>query len=228
MNFSKNHLDVGFTTNRLEPMLHFWQQEIGLAFEEELRLTTDACQYRHALLGSVFKLNHVHAPLPQQPLTGYRELLIAREGLLGPRHLSDPDGNLVTLVPPGMHGIERIGVKLAVRDANAHRRFYAHALGLPDLPEGGGNSFLCGDSVILFDEAKDVTIDPPLEGVGFRYITAQIFKVNEEHARALANGAREGAPPRTLGKIARMSMLRDPDGNWIELSQRASLTGSLE
>jgi lactoylglutathione lyase len=23
-------------------------------------------------------------------------------------------------------------------------------------------------------------------------------------------------------------MVRDPDGNWIELSQRASLTGSLE
>jgi hypothetical protein len=27
--------------------------------------------------------------------------------------------------------------------------------------------------------------------------------------------------------IARISMVRDLDGNWIELSQRASLTGSL-
>jgi lactoylglutathione lyase len=32
----------------------------------------------------------------------------------------------------------------------------------------------------------------------------------------------------TLGSTARISMVRDPDGNWIELSQRASLTGSLE
>jgi len=40
-------------------------------------------------------------------------------------------------------------------------------------------------------------------------------------------GGREGRPPITLGKIARVSFVRDPDGNWIELSQRASLTGPL-
>ena len=34
--------------------------------------------------------------------------------------------------------------------------------------------------------------------------------------------------PVTLGTTARISMVRDPDGNWIELSQRASITGSLE
>jgi lactoylglutathione lyase len=28
--------------------------------------------------------------------------------------------------------------------------------------------------------------------------------------------------------VARISMVRDPDGNWMELSQRASITGSLE
>jgi lactoylglutathione lyase len=33
--------------------------------------------------------------------------------------------------------------------------------------------------------------------------------------------------PVTLGTTARISFIRDPDGNWIELSQRASLTGSL-
>ena len=33
--------------------------------------------------------------------------------------------------------------------------------------------------------------------------------------------------PLTLGTTARISMVRDPDGNWIELSQRASIVGSL-
>lgn len=32
----------------------------------------------------------------------------------------------------------------------------------------------------------------------------------------------------TLGTTARVSMVRDPDGNWIELTQHASITGSLE
>ncbi len=37
----------------------------------------------------------------------------------------------------------------------------------------------------------------------------------------------EGAPPVTLGEVARISFIRDPDGNWIEISQRASLTGAI-
>jgi len=44
----------------------------------------------------------------------------------------------------------------------------------------------------------------------------------------LARGGREALKPVTFGTTARISMVRDPDGNWIELSQRASITGSLE
>jgi len=43
----------------------------------------------------------------------------------------------------------------------------------------------------------------------------------------LARGGEEGAPPRLLGDTVRMSFVRDPDGNFIELSQRASLVGTL-
>jgi hypothetical protein len=32
----------------------------------------------------------------------------------------------------------------------------------------------------------------------------------------------------TLGTTARIAMVKDPAGNWIEISQRASITGSLE
>lgn len=225
MDLAKPRIDVGLFTTNLEPMLDFWQNEIGLPFDHMLPLGNGLQQHRHDLLGSVLKINHSRSDLPIAPPSGYRELLIAREGLLGPRRLSDPDGNRVTLVPPGTHGIERIGIRLGVRDVNAHRRFYAVSLGLPDVPERGGDSFLCGDSVILFEKAEDARPDPLMEGPGWRYITIQIRNVDEEHARILARGGREGRAPATLGKVARISFIRDPDGNWIEMSQRASLTG---
>lgn len=225
MDLAKPRIDVGLFTANLEPMLDFWQSEVGLPFDHMLPLGNGLQQHRHDLLGSVLKINHSRNELPIAPPSGYRELLIAREGLLGPRRLTDPDGNRVTLVPPGTHGIERIGIRLGVRDVNAHRRFYAVSLGLPDVPEQGGDSFLCGDSVILFDKADDVQPDPVMEGLGWRYITIQIRNADEEHARILARGGREGRAPATLGKVARISFIRDPDGNWIEMSQRASLTG---
>ena len=228
MDLAKPRIDIGLFTTNLEPMLDFWQTEIGLPLDHVLPLGGGVQQHRHDLLGSVLKINHARNALPIAPPSGYRELLIVREGLLGPKRLTDPDGNRVTLVPPGAHGIERIGMRLGVRDVNAHRRFYAVALGLPDVPEKGGDSFLCGDSVILFENAGDAIPDPTLEGPGFRYITIQIREVDEEHARILARGGREGRAPQTLGKVARISFIRDPDGNWIEMSQRASLVGALD
>jgi catechol 2,3-dioxygenase-like lactoylglutathione lyase family enzyme len=228
MDLAKPRIDIGLFTNNIEPMLDFWQNEIGLPFDHLLPLGGGVQQHRHDLLGSVLKINHARNALPEAPPSGYRELLIAREGLFGPKRLTDPDGNRVTLVPPGAHGIERIGIRLAVRSAAAHRRFYAVALGLPDVPERGGDSFICGDSVILFDEALGAPNDAAFEAPGFRYITVQIRNVDEEHARILANGGVEGRAPLTLGKVARISFVRDPDGNWIEMSQRASLVGALE
>ncbi len=82
--------------------------------------------------------------------------------------------------------------------------------------------------MILFEQAPDAPSDALFEGLGYRYFTIQVRRVNEEHARAVADGGREGRAPLTLGDIARISFVRDPDGNWIELSQRASLTGSLD
>ena len=69
--------------------------------------------------------------LPDNPPSGYLELLIARDDLAAPRPMIDPEGNRVSLVPKGMFGIERIGIRLGVRDVEAHRRFYMEALGLP-------------------------------------------------------------------------------------------------
>lgn len=110
----------------------------------------------------------------------------------------------------------------------AHRRFYRDAFGFAEEPYAKGAAFRAGESVLLLEESADAPSDATFDGCGWRYITFQVFKVDEEHARVLAAGGREAMAPRTLGETARISMVRDPDGNWIELSQRASIVGSLE
>jgi len=225
MDLAKPRIDIGLSTNRLEPMLAFWQGEAGIPFDHLLPIRRGQDQHRHDVLGSVLKINHHADPLPANPPAGYRELIVAREGLEAPVELSDPEGNRVTLVPPGHDGVGQIGVRLAVRSLEAHRRFYADALGLDEERPG---VFRAGESLILLDEAPDAPSEAEMRGPGWRYITFQVFKVDAEHARVLAAGGREALAPVTLGKTARISMVRDPDGNWIELSQRASITGSLD
>lgn len=227
MELAKPRVDIGLSTNDLEPMLAFWQGQAGVPFDHLLKIRRGHDQHRHDANGSVLKLNHHADPLPQGGPTGYRELILARAGLEAPVALADPEGNRVTLVPPGHDGITQAGVRLAVRDLAAHRRFYADALGLAEEPWPGGAAFRAGETLLILEESPDAPSDAGMAGRGWRYITFQVFKVDEEHARVLAQGGREALAPVTLGATARISMVRDPDGNWIELSQRASIVGSL-
>jgi catechol 2,3-dioxygenase-like lactoylglutathione lyase family enzyme len=224
MQLAKPRIDIGLATNDLEPMLAFWQGEAGVPFDHVLKLSKSQEQHRHDVLGSVLKINHRLDPLPDNPPSGYRELLIAREGITAPVAMADPQGNRVSLVPPGHEGVTQIGVRMAVRNLDAHRWFYADALGLPEEHPG---VFRAGESLVLLEQWPDAPADAQMQGPGWRYITFQVFKVDDEHAAVLAQGGREAMPPTTLGTTARISMVRDPDGNWIELSQRASIVGSL-
>ena len=228
MKLAKPRIDIGFATNHAPAALAFWQNEIGLPFDHTQPIRRGYKQHRHDLCGSILKINQVYEPLPDNPPSGYCELLIARDGLVAPQPMADPEGNRVSLVPKGLYGIERIGIRLGVRDVAAHRRFYMGALGLPSGPAADGAlTFLAGDTVLIVAPAADAPQDAAIDGKGWRYITFQVFDVDREHAFVLAHGGREARAPVTLGTTARISMVRDPDGNWIELSQRASLTGSL-
>lgn len=228
MKLAKPCIDVGLATNDLEPMLRFWQDGVGVPFDHALPVRRGLVQHRHDLAGSVLKINHASERLPDTPPCGYRALLVARAGLEARRDLVDPDGNRVSLVPPGTLGVTQIGVELGVRDPAAHARFYREALGLPELEGSGGRAFRAGQSVIRIERSVDAPADAAFEGRGWRYVTFQVWKTDEEHAAILAHGGREALAPVTLGKTARISMVRDPDGNWIEISQRASLVGSLD
>jgi lactoylglutathione lyase len=228
LKLAKPRVDVGLNTNNLEPMLAFWQNEVGARFDHVLPIQSGVKQHRHDLNGSVLKINCHREPLPPRAATGYHEVIVAREDLASPRSLKDPDGNRVRLVPTGTLGIAQIAVKLCVRDLRAHARFYAAALGLDEAPNFEGPAFRAGESLLLCERSEAAPADAGIEGQGWRYITFQVFKADEEHAHILALGGREAMAPRTLGTTARISMVRDPDGNWIEISQRASITGSLE
>jgi lactoylglutathione lyase len=224
VDLAKPCIDVGLFTDDLDASLRFWQDEVGLPFEELLPTGGGNQQHRHAMNGSVLKLNHPRQGLPAAPASGYRELWIARAGIPGPRLLHEPHGRPVRLVPPGTEGVGGVGVQVAVRDPAAQRRFYAEGLGLEEEEPG---TFRCGTSLLRIVHDPAATGDAPLVGPGYRYLTIQVRDCAAVHREVLARGGQEGAAPRRLGDVAIISMVRDPDGNWIELSQRASLTGPL-
>ena len=222
MRLAKQHLDVGLFTTNEQAMLEFWQQEVGLPFEETLPLGGGVRQHRHAMNGSVLKLNAARDPVNDAPPGGYRELLIAREGIAEACSLEDPDGTVVTLVPKGE--VAGIAVRMAVADVATHDSFWGAAMQFED---AGSGRYRCGDSVLILEQDDEVVRTEPMRASGYRYLTVQVWDVDEEHRGIVARGGTEGRPPVTLGSTARISFVRDPDGNWIEVSQRASLTGEL-
>ena len=224
MRLAKDHIDVGIFTNNGTSMLRFWQEDAGLPFETTLAVGGGVRQQRHEMNGSVFKLNEARDPLLDEPPSGYQELIIARAGLKSPQSLTDPDGNRVTLVPNGYDGVKAIGMRLLVRDESAFNDFYGRVLALEP---AGPNRYRWGDTLLTFAEEAGRGRAGEMRANGYRYLTVQVWDCDAEHARALELGATEGRAPTTLGSTARISFIRDPDGNWIEISQRASLTGVL-
>ena len=221
MQLAKKQIDVGLYTDQTEAMLEFWQKNVGLRFEEMLPLGQGVRQHRHDMNGSVLKLNSARDPLPAAKPSGYRELWIASTDVAEPETLWDPDGNAIRLVLPGYSGVTGIALKLAVSSAARFREFYG---GVMQLESAGKDSYRIGDSLVLFEANRNAAQDSPMRAKGYRYLTIQVTDVEREHANLVQRGATEGMAPVTLGETARISFIRDPDGNWIELSQRASLT----
>ena len=224
MRLAKAHLDVGLFTNNASAMLDFWQHRVGLAFEETLPLGAGVRQHRHAMNGSVLKLNAARDPINDAPPSGYRELIIARADIDVPRSLVDPDGNRIVLVPPRHEGVAGIKINMTVRDAAAMRQFLGVAMQFEEI---SADTYCCGDSLTTFAEDASAERTEPMRARGFRYLTVQVYDADAEHGGIVARGGEEGRPPVTLGTTARVSFVRDPDGNWIEVSQRASLTGPI-
>ena len=224
MDLAKPCVDVGLFTNRKDEMLAFWQHDVGLEFDELLPVGGGVHQHRHRIGDSVFKLNHARESLDADlPPAGYRRIYVRHAQVSAPTTLTDPDGNRVTLMPPTAH--TRLRIHLCVRDAAAFDAFYGQVL---ELPSAGSHAYFIGESVVSFEQSQDVHADQEMQGLGYRYLTIQVADVVSEHRGIMSRGAREGRAPVKLGDVAHISFVRDPDGNWIEISQRKSLTGSLD
>ena len=226
MHLAKPHLDIGLYTHQRDAQLAFWGETAGLPFDQMVKLGRGVQQHRFLALGTpmatIVKVNHARDPIANAAPTGLTALAIARPGVTAPRRLTDPDGNSVELVPPGHDGIDGIAITLVANDPAASGRFYADVLGMS---EAGPSAYRLGGTLLHLVPARG-RIDPSeMPGPGYRYMTVQVFDCDAEHAAALAKGATEGRSPHNYGTTARVSFIRDPDGTWIEISQRASVTG---
>jgi catechol 2,3-dioxygenase-like lactoylglutathione lyase family enzyme len=236
MELAKDCLDVGIFTNHLDEMRAFYAERIKLPYEELLPLGGGMKQYRYGLLGSVLKLNHARDPLPQRIAGGYSRLSIAHGDAIAVASLSDPDGNQLELVPSGHLGVHQVALHLGVTNEADFDHFYGAVLGGEKIAP---KRYRIGKTVLSFEHdanAKRAERSDPrspaeviasMRATGIRYMTVQVRDCNAEFKHFMANGVWEGSAPITLGELARICFIRYPDGNWIEISQRASLTGPL-
>ena len=132
----------------------------------------------------------------------------------------------------GHHGVHQIDIHIGVTNEADFDRFYGGVPGrttraralqlgetmmsLPLDPAAGAQTARRGQP------RGDVVAS--MRAVGMRYMTMQVRDGNATSTLHV-EGVWEGAAPITLGEVARICFIRDPDGNWIEISQRASLTG---
>lgn len=203
-------------------MVDFVADEIGLGQPELLRVSRTVTQHRFDRNGSVVKVN-VAETLETTGRSGFVELLLTDASLDQPEHLTGPDDVAFSLVPPGWRGVEDMAVRLEVPDLDQALAYFGDALRW----DVHGSTVCFGPTIVLLEERADAPSVFAPSTRGWTYLTAQVWNCDAETATAVAGGAAVTRAPHTYGEIARFSMVADPFGNQVELSQRASLTGPL-
>lgn len=212
--FAKPAFDVGFATNDIEGYTAFWSSRVGLPYDHLAKLGGGFHQHRWRLGDSIIKVNHTRAALRDVPSGGYAGLSLAHTDEAA---LHTPDGVPVALAPAGNSDLT---LHAKTSDLDAFVRFYSEALGLV---RDGMDALTLGRSRIIAEPGAPARVDGWRER-GLRYMTVQIFDCDGLTAALERAGVEIGMAPKTVGQV-RYSFIRDPDGNWIELSERASLTG---
>ncbi|MCC7122537.1 MAG: VOC family protein [Gammaproteobacteria bacterium] len=222
MQLARPGFDIGLFTRLTDAQLRFWQDTAGLRYDHLGKLGGGLHQHRHHLHGVILKLNAARDPLPAFAPCGLRALRIARAGCVVPQAMHDPDGTPVTFVPPGDDGTEGVDVMMTVSDVGAHRAFYRDAFGFAVAADGTVDA---GPVRLRVATVAPVARSPDWRGPGLRYLTLQVPDVRAARAAALDAGAAAADPLRDLGDLVRYCFVRDPDGNFIELSERTTYTG---
>lgn len=223
LELAKDRLDVGLYSNQVDEARTFYAEAVGLPYEELLKVGGGVHQHRYGLRGGVLKLNVSRDPLVDAP-SAFRRLVVADTAVAEPRLLTDPDGLEVEIVPEGHDGVRDIAIHWAVRDADRLGRLLAAGFGAS---AEATNRWRVGTTLFVVSEEPHAEPVGPMTARGFRYLTVQVRDVRRDHQRFLDAGWVEGRPPIRLGDVAFISFVRDAEGSWLEISQRASLTGPL-
>jgi hypothetical protein len=222
VDYAKPAVDIGYATNALDPATTFWAESVGLGYEELLKVGNGIHQHRYALHGAVLKLNSHRHPLHATGRSGFEALRIAAD-VDAPVALVSPDDLPVTLVPAGTDGITATEVTFRT----AHHAQVVDLFGALSAVALGGDRFAIGETTFVLVDDPSRPPTPQREVPGIAYLTVQIFDVVRDHAALLAAGFTEGLAPLKLGTTAHVSFVLFPDGDWLEISQRASLTGPI-
>lgn len=238
MRLAKPRLDIGLFTADIGPQREFWGQRAGLRLDHELPFARGWVQHRFDAHGSVVKVNHIAAGIPRRPPSGITGLTVAAEGRTQPWSGEHPGGDRVELVAPGSGGVTGIGITLTSADPDRVLAFYRDAM---EFAPAGPATVRAGDTLLTVVEGPGVQRpeagpDPgygdlphlgygDLIGPGFRYLTVQVFDADVEMSGIVARGGRIVRDAVSFAGVARFGFVSDPDGNWIEISARTSLTG---
>ncbi|MEL6891095.1 MAG: VOC family protein, partial [Actinomycetota bacterium] len=125
-----------------------------------------------------------------------------------------------------------IDLGIVITDSERSLDFYCGILGLEhvaDMPmpiAGGGtmHRIQCGNSVL---KLVNLTTTPqtgagggPGGATGLRYLTITVSNLHETVEAARAAGVSVPLAPTVVREGVTITMLEDPDGNWVELLQQ--------
>lgn len=127
---------------------------------------------------------------------------------------------------------DSIDFGLVTKDAQPLLAFYRDTLGLElegEVPMPGGGKMtrlICGTTILkIVVHAKEPKEVAPAGGIrgatGFRYFTISVDNLTEAVDECEAAGYKIAMPVTEIRVGVTISMIEDPDGNWVELLQRS-------
>ena len=230
MDLEKDSLDFGMFTNHPEAMHRFYTETLGLPFQGTVPMGPKFKLSRYTLNDSILKVWHAQDPLTPRAAAGFKTLVIADPKASSTKTLTDPDGNRLELVPSGHDQVDQIEFRIGVSDPATFERFFSATIGAQRI---GNGRFRLGRTILSFSAdsaAYPVKAEPlsdpmdavaAMSGVGFRYLTLQVPDCKSEYERLMGKGINLGvALTAGGGPVVAVFMVRDPDGNWLEVLQR--------
>ena len=122
---------------------------------------------------------------------------------------------------------DSVDLGIVTRNPDAMLTFYRDTLGLEFEGEmqmpGGGNMLrlLCGTSMIKIVTPGNLSDNDAAPGgipgaTGYRYFTISVSNVDELTQRCADAGSSVAVPPTEIRAGVKISIVTDPDGNWVE------------